>query len=573
MSGAVKSFEIPPTYQDSTLNIALDTISSKRQALVFCNTKRGAESQAEKIAQKVKPLQNQEAIFQELSESILHAVPSPTKQCQRLAMCVKKGIAFHHSGLASKQREIIETAFRESILTVICATPTLAMGMDLPAYRSIIRDLKRYSQGTSWSMSDIPVLEYEQMAGRAGRPGREKNGEAICIAQTESEKERIIEKYILGEPEEIYSKLAVEPVLRTYVLSLVASGIVNDKDGLYAFFNDTFYAWQYGDTQKLYAILDRMILMLEEWEFIETLGEKIDTSDTKSSKNENKKITKKEKNKDSKQAGYVDFVSAAELTERENGALRATRLGERVAQLYLDPYTAHHLLSSIKDAESRGLLLNDLPMLHLLMTTLEIRPLLSVKQGELDAIDALLIEHEDILLVKSPSAFSHDYDEFLQTIKTAFAMQAWIDEAGEDALLEEFNMTPGDLQAKRDNVDWILYSLIELCKLIHWQNKISGLERLRLRVEYGAKDDLLALLRLKGIGRMRARKLVKSGIRTLEDVRSCDGATLKLLLGEKIAIDIKSQVGQKIEASELRVAPNKRKGQINLSDFDGVDGK
>ncbi len=128
-------------------------------------------------------------------------------------------------------------------------------------------------------------------------------------------------------------------------------------------------------------------------------------------------------------------------------------------------------------------------------------------------------------------------------------------------------MTPGDLQSKRDIVDWLLYSLIELCKLLKWQNKLSDLERLRLRVEYGAREDLLPLLRLKGVGRVRARKLVASGIRTLEDVRRSDFATLRLLLGEKISIDIKDQVGQKVAPSDLKVAANKRKGQINLNDF------
>ncbi len=563
-----KSFEVTHSYPDAALNIALDTIDKKRQALVFCNTKRGAESQAEKIAQKVKLFPGQEQVLLVLAESILVAVQSPTKQCRRLSMCVQKGIAFHHSGLNAKQREIIETAFRESILSIICATPTLAMGMDLPAYRSIIRDLKRYSHGTSWAMSEIPVLEYEQMAGRAGRPGKEKNGEAICIAQTESEKKHIVEKYLLGDPEEIYSKLAVEPVLRTYVLSLIASEIVRDLDELYAFFNDTFYAWQYGDTQKLHRILDKMIGLLTEWGFLELTAHpsSVNSTSSNSAALQKKSATAQKKNPS------TDFISAADLVDGSSGVLkstplRATPIGARVAQLYLDPYTAFHLIDSLDKAEQQNKPLQDLPLLHLLSTTFEIRPLLSVKQGELDEIDAVLVEHEDSFYVPSPSTYSHDYDEFLQSVKTAIALGAWIEEAGEDKLLEEYNMTPGDLQAKRDIVDWLLYSLIELCKLLKWQRKITDLERLRLRVEYGAREDLLPLLRLKGIGRIRARKLVASKIRTLEEVRRIDFATLKLLLGEKISIDIKDQVGQKVAPSDLKVAPNKRKGQINLNDF------
>ena len=67
-------------------------------------------------------------------------------------------------------------------------------------------------------MDWIPVLEYLQMAGRAGRPEYEKEGQSIIIASDEDQKEEVYDKYILGQPEEIYSKLAVEPVLRTYLL-------------------------------------------------------------------------------------------------------------------------------------------------------------------------------------------------------------------------------------------------------------------------------------------------------------------------------------------------------------------
>lgn len=539
------TFELSQSYPDAALAIAMDTIVRDKQALVFCNTKKGAESQAEKIAQKVKHKdspegRHREQALNDIAQSILDAVNSPTKQCTRLAVCIRKGVAFHHSGLASKQREIVETRFRDGTISVICATPTLAMGMDLPAFRSVIRDLKRFNKGTSWGMSEIPVLEYEQMAGRAGRPGKETAGEAICIAETESEKERIVERYLLGDPEEIHSKLAVEPVLRTYVLSLIASGYVHDVEGLYAFFDGTFYAWQYGDTDRLHEILDRMVRLLSEWGFIEAPA-----------------------------CGYDRGVGGGFVVASDVAAsvLRSTPVGQRVAQLYIDPYTAHHLIVSVEHALASSLQVDGFALLHLLSTTLEMRPLPSVKQSELDDIDRLVVEREDTLIVKSPSIYSHEYEEYLQSIKVAAFLEGWIDELGEDVLLETFGVTPGDLQAKRTTADWLLYSLVELSKLEGWHPLIAGLERMRVRLKYGAKEELLALLRLKGIGRVRARKLVRNGIRSLDDVRRIDATQLKMLLGEKMAIDMKSQVGQEIAPSKVVVASNKRKGQVNLGDF------
>lgn len=502
----MKSIDIPESYQDATLNIALDTLEKNKQALVFCNTKRGAESQAEKIAQKVK---NPDQVLQQVAQDVLDAINTPTKQCQRLAACIRKGIAFHHSGLNAKQREIVETRFRDGTIKIISATPTLAMGMDLPAFRVIIRDLKRYTQGTSWGMADIPVLEYEQMSGRAGRPGKETTGEAICLAQTESEKERITEKYILGDPEDIYSKLAVEPVLRTYALSLIASGYVHDRESLYAFFDETFYAWQYEDTDRFHSILDKMIGLLSEWKFIEA-------SD--------------------------DFVSANDMD-----TLKATLIGERVAQLYLDPFTAYHLLSSIENGVKQNITFSEFSLLHLISTTLEMKPLLSIKQAEFDMVDKALLKYENELFVKSPTIYSYEYEEFLQTVKTALFLQAWVQETGEDELFNQYNVTPGELQVKKEVADWLLYSLIELAKLRKWHSMIAEFEKMRVRIEYGAREEILPLLRLKGIGRVRARKLFHNNIRSIDAVKQAELSTLKALIGEAVAMSIKEQLGQQVQ--------------------------
>jgi helicase len=149
---------------DPVINLALDTIKIGKQALIFVNTKQSAEKCAEDISKKLKT-KNRE--LDELSDTILHALSKPTRQCERLSLAVKKGIAFHHAGLVHRQRELIEDEFRRGKIKIICCTPTLAAGLNLPAFRVIIRDLKRYGhRGLAW----IPVLEYHQQAGRQAGP-------------------------------------------------------------------------------------------------------------------------------------------------------------------------------------------------------------------------------------------------------------------------------------------------------------------------------------------------------------------------------------------------------------------
>ena len=263
--------KVNQVFKDEALSLALDTIFIGKQAFVFVNAKRSAEKTAEEIAKKIKQTSQTDLVLEEISNKLLKVLSKPTKQCERLAFCAKKGIAFHHAGLHSEQREIIEDEFRKGTIKIICCTPTLAAGVDLPAFRTIIRDLKRFGHmGLNW----IPVLEYLQQAGRAGRPKFDSFGESIIIAETESEKELLYEKYIKGEPEEIYSKLAVEPALRTYLLSLIASDFVNTHERIYGFFSKTFWAHQFKDMKKLQKIIDKMLFLLEEWEFIKGANNK-----------------------------------------------------------------------------------------------------------------------------------------------------------------------------------------------------------------------------------------------------------------------------------------------------------
>jgi len=504
---------------NDTVNLALDTIKMKKQALVFVGNKKSAEKSAEDIAHKIT---NPKQELKEIAQSILDAIPKPTKQCERLARCISKGIAFHHSGLTHKQREIIEDNFRSGQIPIICCTPTLAAGVDLPAFRAIIKDLKRYSSSGWGGMQYIPVLEYLQMAGRAGRPKFDTFGEAICIASSEDDREKIIEKYIHGEPEEIYSKLAVEPVLRTYLLSLIATGFVGSRKEIMDFFSRTFWAHQFKDMAKLEAIIEKMLSLLERYEFI---------------------ITKPKS----------DFVSASDIKSEDEESIRATLLGRRVAELYIDPLTAHHLIKCIRRSTEK--VATPFALLQAACNTLEMRPLLKVKTKEFDTFLSKFASFETELIQKEPSIYEPEYDDFLASVKTAFFLMEWIDEKDEEYLYEQYDVRPGETRVKIDKADWLLYAGEELSKLMSFHDVIKSIVRLRFRIKYGVREELIPLLKLVGIGRVRARKLFNAGIKDIGDVKKADMTTLTQLLGKAVAADVKKQVGEEVEVKPDKAQP------------------
>jgi helicase len=520
---------------DQALDLALDTIKIKKQAIVFANTKSSAEKSAESLANEIT-LKSEE--LDRLADECLHSLSAPTKQCERLANCIKKGVAFHHAGLTSGQRDIIEENFKKGIIKIICSTPTLAAGVDLPAFRTILKDLRRFgkSEGLSW----IPVLEYLQMAGRAGRPKYDSFGESVAIANTPAAANEIKDRYLNGEPEDILSKLAVEPVLRTYLLSLIATDFVNTKKDIVDFFSKTFWSHHFRDMERLEAIITRMLGLLEDFEFI--------TCSTNAA--ENKALQKKH-----------EFVSASDIRSEK---YTATILGKRVAELYIDPLTADYFVECMKISLKKKSY-DTFALMQMVSHTLELRPLLRVKSSEMDDIMEKYAGYEDLVLENEPNIYENEYDEFMASIKTAFMFLDWVDEKSEEELMEKYNVRPGELKVKLDNADWLLYSAEEIARITKSQPLLKELAKARFRLKYGAKEELFPLLKLKSIGRTRARAMFRNKIRDIADVKKVDIIQLVQILGKKTAINVKKQVG--IDLENEKVPERKRKGQISLKDY------
>jgi helicase len=520
------------------INIAFDTISMGKQALMFVNSKKRAEKTAEEIAiaRQLKGKESKEC--EAIADKALKALSTPTRQCKRLAECLKKGIAFHHAGLVGKQKSLIEDSFREGKIKVICATPTLAAGLDLPAFRVVIRDLTRFSHR---GMAYIPVLEYFQQIGRAGRPKYDKYGEAIVITSTEKERDYIIENYLYGEPEDIYSKLAVEPILRSYVLSLIVTRFATTYDEMMDFFSKTFWAHQFQELEKMELIIDRIVKDLGEWGFIETKGEE-----------EEEEM----------------FVSADALDEKSKREFRATPIGKKVSEAYVDPYTANHIIEGLKKAYKHQNY-SALGLLHLVCHTLEMRPLLRVRAKEEEDLEDFYAKHENILLEDVPSYYDMEYEEFLRGLKTAKAFNAWLNEKSEEHLYEKYRMLPGEQKAKIDIADWLLYSSAEFCRILEMKELINELNKLRLRLKHGVKDELIPLIRLKQIGRVRARKLFNNGYKSVNSLKKADINELARLVGKSIAIKLKKQLtGEDFEKDDIK-AKEKKKGQQTIHGFLG----
>jgi helicase len=511
--------DLPPVFE-----ITRDTLKRGKQSLVFVYTRKNAESLAEKLGDVIKPMlkADEKSRLAKLSYEIRHALEHPTRQCDRLAQSLQKGAVFHHAGLVAKQRHLIEDAFREGLVKVICATPTLAAGVNLPAYRVVIRDFRRFSS-FGRGMDYIPVLEIQQMCGRAGRPSYDDEGEAILIAKSDEEAKKLWEDYVRGDPENIVSKLGLEPVLRMHVLALIASAAGTTKGSLMEFFSKTFYAHQYGDMTALEREIDGVLEKLKGFGFIEM--------------------------EDGGSESFGEFVTASSMTAESASEIKPTQIGKRVAELYIDPLSADHLIRSLGIMEKEGKLA-ELSIFHAVSGCVEM-PGMNIRKKDFenekgDTLDEFIIRFNGHFLGEIPNDWELSYEDFLRGAKLVRVLNDWAEERGEDSLMEDFGVTPGELRARIETADWLFYSMQELGMLLGKHAMTGSVRKARLRVRYGIREELLPLVKLKGIGRARARKLFNNGYRSLEKLRGAPVTSLTNLVGPGIAKDIKRQLSGRV---------------------------
>ena len=481
---------------DGTEGIAIDNLPD--QCLVFVNTRRSAEAQAKRLGMLIgKRLTSEETeALKTYTNELKNGADEVTSVDSNLTKLIERGVAYHHAGLTNRQRQLIERGFREKRIKVLCATPTLAAGVNLPAKRVIIRDLTRWDSSFQ-SNQPLPVLEIQQMLGRAGRPGFDVDGEGVLIAKNSEQKAQIIETYFEGETEPVLSRLGSEPALRTHLLSLIASGTISTTEEMHSFLKKTLFGAQ-GELWRTQHRINKVLDFLDKEDLIEIEG-KVDG----------------------------EFIPAnASLQEK----LRATAFGRKVSQLYIDPLSG----VIIRKALESEVPANPLGLLHTIARTPDIYSLY-VRKNEMETYLTHLMQMEADLMLPPPVEHT-ELEFYLWDLKTALLLMDWVEETPEEHLMKRYATTPGDIRAKVETAGWILYSMSELSELVS-PNTTKMIAELEIRISNGVRKELLPLLEIDSIGRVRARSLFNAGFTSQSSIREAKPSELSEIpgIGSKLA--------------------------------------
>lgn len=474
-------------HSDPVIALVRDTLQSGGQCLIFDSSRRNAVSTATRVGAALKSSRGSQHLF-DLADTIRK---TDTDAARKLADCVECGVAFHHAGILAEHRRIVEDGFRNNAIEVIACTPTLAFGLNLPARRVIIKSYRRYDP--NYGMEPIPILEYKQMAGRAGRPHLDPCGECVLIAKTYPELQSLLDHYIGADPEPIESKLGTESALRSHVLSAIAGMFCTSYDELMDFLRLTFFATQ------------------QETSYLREIVESV-----------------------------LDFLHENEMITMSGGSLIPTALGRLVSRLYLDPLGASFIIDGLRSRDDAS----DLTLLHLICRTPDIRKLY-LRRKDYEWIRGFAADKENEF-TGVPNEFDIGYEWFLGEIKTAAVLLDWVDERPDKDIEERFGIGGGDIRGVADTAQWIMYATTQLSGYIKSPHRKRARE-LTERLKYGIKSEALPLTSISGIGRVRARRLYDAGYTTPASLVKAGERRIGKIIGPKVARNVIEEVSNRRE--------------------------
>nr|WP_302439067.1 DEAD/DEAH box helicase [Methanobrevibacter smithii] len=446
---------------DVIVKIVEKAIEDNSQALSFVSTRRFTESLATYVAKKIdkKTTKEQKHKFKQVADKLLE-VPKkkgslPTTTCLKLAEAAEKGVVFHHAGLFNEQKEIIEDEFRKGNILMITATPSLMYGVNLPSKYVVIRDHTRW---TSNGPASIPVFDYEQMSGRAGRPQYDDVGYSYLVAKTMDEAFDLEARYVNGEIELTNSKLIDnKDAIYKQIIAQIASSLSKNLDDLNDFFGKTLYGFQMKNNPSMSMFAQDSL----NWELESAL----------------------------------EFLLQNGIIRATPEGLKTTDFGNLIAKSNYAVETAVKIKEYVSTMEK----LNPAEMIYALAETPDL-PLISFKgRKSKDPVRDKLSECGLFAVdIGNPEA-------------TAVSLIEWIDERNEYEIENAYNVYSASTRRSAYEASRLVKFAKNTLEVLGNYSNLKDMDYLSARLYYGVKEDIIPLVvGVKRLGRKRARLLMKT---------------------------------------------------------------
>lgn len=477
---------------DHIIALVTEVIPS-HSCLVFCPTKKNCENVATMICKYLKEdfLRHREAeksvLLRELRDS------GNGNMCPVLRRTVPFGVAYHHSGLTTEERKLVEEAYSSGVLCLLTCTSTLAAGINLPARRVILR-------APFVATEFLKRSQYKQMVGRAGRAGIDSEGESILILQ---EKERKMAMSLVCAPmEKCYSNLMYEDGkgVLSLILSLIGLNITTSLEQLKVFLSGTLLSVQEGQLCVKKSLWDFAL------ECVEVLKEKGLVTARHDAQDVTLQVTRLGK---ATYKGSVDLTYSGILYSDLSKGLEGLLLNSYLHLVYL--VTPYDLISNCKPEW----------MVYLRQFTM-----LSASEQKMSAAVGV---PESFVARKAAGQTIRKNVNMLVVTRMYLAMVLF-------SLLKETNLwiVAEKFQLPRGFIQTLLTSASAFCScVLHFTEELEEfwpykalLSELTRRLTYCVQAELIPLMEVAGVMESRAKQLYNAGYKTLAHLANAEPTVL-----------------------------------------------
>uniref|UniRef100_A0A8D8T3V8 DNA polymerase theta n=2 Tax=Cacopsylla melanoneura TaxID=428564 RepID=A0A8D8T3V8_9HEMI len=557
---------------EDVMYLCLDSILNSHSVLIFCPSKNWCETLANKISAVIKKIGMSSSDSAHklrsvldtaaLSDILLQLSQCPAGMDAALKRSVSFGVGFHHAGLTINERDIVESGFRKSILKVLVSTSTLSSGVNLPARRVILR-----------SPRHLDILTYKQMVGRAGRMGRDTEGESYLLCDRgEETMARALVQGKIPPVQSCLGKSDVSECLKRAILEVIACGIVTSRDQAILYTRCTFFSHTCRSNDNLLACIHGCIEYLKDHQFL------VSSSSNGTSK-----------------GSSGTSQSHGAHSENEDELLLPSALARATLAASVPPDISLKLLSELTKARQCFVLDSELHIIY------EITPYsVSEQWGDLDWMKCLSLWEElapsskrvaelvgcgrveflHKIQVKPSYAKTPEGRKLLSIFKrfyTALALQDIVNEMSLAEVSFKYSCNKGMLQSLQQSASTFAGMVTQFCRKLGWSGFEPLVSQFCARLEYGVQAELVSLLQIDLLSSIQARALYDAGFESLADIANACVSDILLVLQKAMPFqsDTGDPGGENKKHKNTTKAPsgNNQKhcilnGEDSLSEFD-----
>lgn len=243
----------------------VDELSEKDKlpGLFFVFSRRRCEELADDLARKhdfTNAAQKEKIINQ-----FLYTVPKDLRRMesvQFMRRILPKGIAVHHAGLLPVLKEVVEELFGQGLISVLYATETFAVGINMPARTVCFHALEKFD---GMNFRFLNSKEYFQLAGRAGRRGIDKEGLAIALVDRKTFDVNKVEAFTSKDTDPIISQFKLS---YNTVINLVDKHTKEEQEIILKSSFDYYLKKKGGQQIRIMATYNHMIERLKKLGYV-----------------------------------------------------------------------------------------------------------------------------------------------------------------------------------------------------------------------------------------------------------------------------------------------------------------